>query len=62
MAPSGALYLVGRSIYSQAAMMAYSDVFLLMALVYFFTVIPALLLRDRRPKSRTRPVLRPRPG
>jgi MFS family permease len=62
MAPAGALYLVGRSIYSQAAMMAYSDVFLLMALVYFVAVIPALLLRDRRPNSHARPVLRPRPG
>lgn len=62
MTPAGALYLVGRSIYSQAAMMAYSDVFLLMALVYFVAVIPALLLRDRRPNSHVRPVLRPRPG
>ncbi|MFP6746095.1 MAG: DHA2 family efflux MFS transporter permease subunit [Alphaproteobacteria bacterium] len=62
MTPYGALYLMGRSIYSQAAMMAYSDVFLLMALVYFFTVIPALLLRDPRPKSHARPILRPRPG
>ena len=48
MAPVGALYLVGRSVYSQANMMAFSDVFLLFAIVFFCTMVPAFLLRDSR--------------
>ncbi len=62
MTPSGALYLVGRSVYLQANMMAFSDVFLLIAVIYFLTVIPALLLRDWRPTFDRRPQLTPRHG
>ncbi len=62
MTPAGALYLVGRSVYSQASMMAYGDVFLLVAVVYFATMIPALLLRDRPTTSKIPANLRPRPG
>ena len=65
MTPAGALYLVGRSVYAQASMMAFRDVFLFIALVYFGTMIPALLLRKRKPaasksEAKTRPL--PRPG
>ncbi len=62
MTPAGALYLVGRSIYAQASMMAFSDVFMLIGLVYVGMMIPVLLLRDPISKRRTRPQLRPRPG
>ncbi len=60
MTPAGALYLVGRSVYAQASMMAFRDVFLFIALVYFATMIPALLLRERKSKAKTQPL--PRPG
>ena len=62
MTPAGALYLVGRSVYAQASMMAFRDVFLFIALVYFATMIPALLIRVRKPKAEARPMPRPRPG
>lgn len=59
---AGTLYLVGRSVYSQAAMMAFGDAFLGLALLYFVTLIPALFLIERRKRSSNQPVLRPRPG
>jgi EmrB/QacA subfamily drug resistance transporter len=59
---AGALHLVGRSVYSQAAMMAFSDAFLLMAVLYFATILPALLLMDLPKKFHFRPALRPRHG
>ena len=59
MTPAGALYLVGRSIYAQASMMAFRDVFLFIALVYFATMIPTLFLRERKSKTKTQPLLRP---
>ncbi|MBL6951176.1 MAG: DHA2 family efflux MFS transporter permease subunit [Alphaproteobacteria bacterium] len=66
MTPAGALYLVGRSVYAQASMMAFRDVFLFIALVYFATMIPAILLRKRKPKAmaqpQTLPRARPRPS
>jgi len=62
MKPAGALYLVGRSIYAQASMMAFSDVFMLIGVVYVGTMIPVLLLRDPVTKVKARPQLRPRPG
>ncbi|MDP6829814.1 MAG: DHA2 family efflux MFS transporter permease subunit [Alphaproteobacteria bacterium] len=61
MTPAGALYLVGRSIYAQASMMAFSDVFMLIGVVYVGMMIPVLLLRDPRTKRKTRPQLQPRP-
>ena len=60
MTPAGALYLVGRSIYAQASMMAFRDVFLFIALVYFATMIPTLFLRESEPRAKTEPL--PRPG
>ncbi|NQV60748.1 MAG: hypothetical protein HQ502_13850, partial [Alphaproteobacteria bacterium] len=66
MTPAGALYLVGRSVYAQASMMAFRDVFLFIAVVYFATMIPAILLRKRKPKAmaqrQTLPRVRPRPS
>ena len=62
MMPAGALYLVGRSIYSQASMMAFSDAFLFMALLYFVTMIPALFLIDLPIKAKLPIILRPRHG
>ena len=62
MTPAGALYLVGRSVYSQANMMAFGDVFLLCAVIFFCAMIPALLLRDSRHKTKVWAKLRPRPG
>ena len=62
MTSAGALYLVGRSVYSQANMMAFGDVFLLCAVVFFCTMIPTLLLRDSRHKTKVWANLRPRPG
>jgi len=58
----GALYLVGRSVYSQASMMAFSDAFLFMAVLYFITMIPALFLMDLPIKTKFRTMLRPRHG
>ena len=52
---SGVLHLVGRSVYSQANMMAFKDVFLFIAVAFFAAMIPALLLRDSRPKPKGRP-------
>ncbi|MBT3532856.1 MAG: DHA2 family efflux MFS transporter permease subunit [Rhodospirillaceae bacterium] len=57
MMKSGLLYLVGRSVYIQASMMAFKDLFLFVAVCFFLAVIPALLMRDRRPKPKSRPVL-----
>ena len=62
MTPAGALYLVHRSVYAQASMMAFRDVFLFIALVYFATMIPALLLRGRKAAEKARSLPRPRPG
>ena len=62
MMPAGALYLVGRSIYSQASMMAFSDAFLFMALLYFVTMIPALFLIDLPIKAKLPIILRLRHG
>ncbi len=59
---SGILYLVGRSVYLQANMMAFKDLFLIVALFFFAAIIPALLMRDRQPKSKSRPALAARPG
>ena len=62
MMPAGALYLVGRSIHTQASMMAFSDAFLFMAALYFMTVIPALFLMDLPIKTKFRTKLRLRHG
>ena len=62
MMPAGALYLVGRSVYSQASMMAFSDAFLFIALLYFVTMIPALFLIDLPIKAKFSTILRPRHG
>ena len=62
MMPAGALYLVGRSIYTQASMMAFSDAFLFMAVLYFLTIIPALFLIDLPVTTKLRAMLRPRHG
>ena len=59
--PAGALYLIGRSLYSQASMMAFRDVFLLIGLVYFAMMIPVVFLRDSRRAEAGRPQLRPKP-
>ncbi len=62
MVRSGVLYLVGRSVHSQASMMAFRDVFLFVALAFFIAMIPALLLRDQQPKLKARRVPAARPG
>ncbi|MDP6691203.1 MAG: DHA2 family efflux MFS transporter permease subunit [Alphaproteobacteria bacterium] len=62
MTRSGVLYLVGRSVHSQASMMAFKDVFLFIALAFFAAMIPALLLRETRPKPKARPVPAARTG
>ncbi|MDA1100647.1 MAG: DHA2 family efflux MFS transporter permease subunit [Proteobacteria bacterium] len=62
MTPAGALYLIGRSVYAQASMMAFRDVFLFIAVVYFATMIPAILLRERKPEAMAQPLPRQRPG
>jgi len=54
--------LVGRSIYAQASMMAFSDIFMIIGVVYVGMMIPVLLLRDPVTRTRTRPRLRPRLG
>ena len=59
---SGVLHLVGRSVYSQASMMGFKDVFLFIAVAFFVMMIPALLLRDKYPVSRPRPETRPAPA
>jgi EmrB/QacA subfamily drug resistance transporter len=62
MTRSGVLYLIGRSVYMQASMMAFKDLFLFVAVCFFVAIIPALLMRDRRPKGKSRPALAVRPG
>ncbi len=62
MTQSGVLYLVGRSVYSQASMMAFRDVFLFIAVAFFVAMIPALLLRDWQAKPRSRSELAARTG
>jgi len=58
----GVLHLVGQSVYSQASMMAFKDVFLFIALAFFITMVPALLLRDAYPKPKPRPETKPAPA
>jgi len=62
MKPAAALYLVGRSIYAHASMMAFNDVFMLIGVVYVRTMTPVLLLRDPVTKPRPQPRLRLWPG
>ena len=62
MARSGVLYLVGQSVYMQASMMAFKDLFLFVAMAFFVAVIPALFLRDPRRKYESRPALTARTG
>ncbi|MDE0942298.1 MAG: DHA2 family efflux MFS transporter permease subunit [Alphaproteobacteria bacterium] len=59
--PAGALYLIGQGLYSQASMMAFRDVFMLIGVVYFAMMIPVLLLYDRRRSKLRRPQLRAQP-
>ncbi|MFP6707170.1 MAG: DHA2 family efflux MFS transporter permease subunit [Alphaproteobacteria bacterium] len=62
MARSGVLYLVGQSVYMQASMMAFKDLFLFVAMAFFMAVIPALFLRDPRRKYESRSALTARTG
>ena len=62
MARSGVLYLVGQSVYMQASMMAFKDLFLFVAMAFFVAVIPALFLRDPRRKYESRPAPMARTG
>ena len=62
MTKSGVLYLVGQSVYVQASMMAYKDLFLFVAVAFFVAVIPALFLWDPKRKHKPRPVLSARTG
>jgi EmrB/QacA subfamily drug resistance transporter len=50
--PVAALYLLGNSLYAQANMMAFRDVFLFIGLVYFAAMLPTLLLRERKAVAR----------
>ncbi|NQV60747.1 MAG: DHA2 family efflux MFS transporter permease subunit [Alphaproteobacteria bacterium] len=50
MHPLAALYMLGDSLYAQASMLAFRDVFLYLGLVYFVAMLPALLLRERKQK------------
>ncbi|MBL6951175.1 MAG: DHA2 family efflux MFS transporter permease subunit [Alphaproteobacteria bacterium] len=50
MHPQVALYMLGDSLYAQASMLAFRDVFLYLGLVYFVAMLPALLLRERKQK------------
>lgn len=59
---SGVLHLVGRSLYMQASMMAYRDIFLFIGVCFFVAMIPALLMRDPKSKSKGRPTLAARTG
>jgi hypothetical protein len=62
MVRSGVLYLVGQSVYMQASMMAYRDLFLFVATAFFVAVIPAMFLRDSARKNKPRPALTARTG
>ena len=48
MHPLAALHLLGNSLYAQASMLAFRDVFLFLGMVFFVAMLPALLLRERR--------------
>ncbi|MDA1100648.1 MAG: DHA2 family efflux MFS transporter permease subunit [Proteobacteria bacterium] len=54
-----ALHFLGGSLYAQASMLAFRDVFLFLALIYFAAMLPALLLRERRPIVQVAPVAAP---
>jgi hypothetical protein len=45
MHPIVALQMLGTSLYAQANMLAFRDVFLFLGLVYFVAMVPAMLLR-----------------
>jgi hypothetical protein len=45
-----ALHILGDSLYAQASMLAFRDVFLFLGLVYSAAMLPALLLRERKRK------------
>ena len=62
MTHSGVLYLIGSSVYSQASMMAFRDVFLFIAVAFFVAMFPALLLRDWQPKPKSPSALAARSG
>ncbi len=55
MHPLAALHLLGNSLYAQASMLGFRDVFLYLGLVYFAAMLPALLLRERRQRVRMLP-------
>jgi hypothetical protein len=50
MHPLAALHILSNSLYAQASMLAFRDVFLFLGLVYFAAMLPALLLRERKRK------------
>ncbi len=53
--PVAALHLLGNSLYAQASMLAFRDVFLFLGLIYFAAMLPALLLRERKQKVQAVP-------
>jgi len=52
MHPMAALHLLGNSLHAQASMLAFRDVFLFLGMCFFFAMLPAILLRERKPKAR----------
>ncbi len=58
MHPVAAMHMLGNSLYAQASMLAFRDVFLFLGMVFFFAMLPAILLRERKPKARLAPTVR----
>ncbi len=57
MHPIAALQLLSTSLYAQASMLAFRDVFLFLGLVFFFAMMPAILLRERSGEARPSPLV-----
>jgi MFS family permease len=57
MHPVAALHLLGNSLHAQASMLAFRDVFLFLGMCFFFAMLPAILLRERKPKARLTPTV-----
>ena len=62
MHPLAALNMLGSSLYAQASMLAFRDVFLYLGVVYFAAMLPALLLRERGRGGRLTAALSGRSG
>ena len=59
---TGALGFLSQMIWQQASMLAYRDLFLIIAVVFALCLIPAWFMDSRAPNAQPRPAMRPAPA